>query len=77
MLTEGPLVERHLALSEPRANAGYMRVVSRSHIRLRVYERQRAKHWLAALAPAPLWWRHPAGLTTPGRDCDGGRAPDH
>jgi len=38
VLTEGPLVERHPRFPN-RVNAGYMQVVSRSHIRLRVYER--------------------------------------
>ncbi|MGQ0750248.1 MAG: diaminopimelate epimerase [Betaproteobacteria bacterium] len=35
---EGPLIERHLRFPQ-RANAGYMQVVTRSHVRLRVYER--------------------------------------
>jgi diaminopimelate epimerase len=47
--TQGPLIEsdRHF----PRkVNAGFMQIVSRSHIRLRVYERVR--RWLAARARA-------------------------
>ena len=36
--TVGPLVEAHPAFPA-RVNAGFMQVVSRSHIRLRVYER--------------------------------------
>jgi diaminopimelate epimerase len=36
--TEGPLIENHAAFPR-RVNAGYMQVVSRSHIRLRVWER--------------------------------------
>ena len=36
--TEGPLLERHPAFPR-RVNAGYMQVMSRSHIRLRVWER--------------------------------------
>jgi len=35
---QGPLIERHAAFPE-RVNAGYMQVVSRAHIRLRVWER--------------------------------------
>ena len=36
--TQGPLIERHPRFSQ-RVNAGYMQVVDRGHIRLRVYER--------------------------------------
>lgn len=36
--TQGPLVERHVRFPR-RVNAGFMQVVSRSQIRLRVYER--------------------------------------
>lgn len=36
--TEGPLIESHPDFPQ-RVNAGYMQVVDRSHIRLRVYER--------------------------------------
>jgi diaminopimelate epimerase len=36
--TQGPLIERHPAFPQ-RVNAGYMQVASRSHIRLRVWER--------------------------------------
>jgi diaminopimelate epimerase len=36
--TEGPLIERHPRFPQ-RVNAGYLEVVSRRHIRLRVYER--------------------------------------
>jgi diaminopimelate epimerase len=36
--TQGPLIERHPAFPQ-RVNAGYMQPVSRSHIRLRVWER--------------------------------------
>jgi diaminopimelate epimerase len=36
--TEGPLIERHPRFPQ-RANAGYMQIVSRRHILLRVYER--------------------------------------
>ena len=36
--TEGPLIENHPAFPQ-RVNAGYMQVVSRNHIRLRVWER--------------------------------------
>ena len=35
---EGPLIERHARFPR-RANAGYMQVVDRGHVRLRVYER--------------------------------------
>ena len=36
--TEGPLIERHTRFPE-RVNVGYMQIVDRHHIRLRVYER--------------------------------------
>ena len=36
--TEGPLIERHPRFPR-RVNAGYMQIVDRRHIRLRVYER--------------------------------------
>jgi diaminopimelate epimerase len=36
--TQGPLIEQHRSFPQ-RVNAGYMQVVSRSHIRLRVWER--------------------------------------
>ncbi len=36
--TQGPLIENHLRFPQ-RVNAGFMQVVDRSHIRLRVYER--------------------------------------
>ena len=38
VLTQGPLIEGHAAFPK-RVNAGFMQIVSRSHIRLRVYER--------------------------------------
>ena len=38
VLTQGPLIEHHPAFPK-RVNAGFMQVVSRSQIRLRVYER--------------------------------------
>ena len=38
VLTQGPLIERHPRFPE-RVNAGYLEVVDRRHIRLRVYER--------------------------------------
>ncbi len=36
--SQGPLIERHARFPE-RVNAGYMQIVDRSHIKLRVYER--------------------------------------
>ena len=36
--TQGPLIERHARFPQ-RVNAGYMEIVDRGHIRLRVYER--------------------------------------
>lgn len=36
--TQGPLIERHPRFPE-RVNVGYMQIVDRTHIRLRVYER--------------------------------------
>jgi diaminopimelate epimerase len=38
VLTQGPLIEHHPRFPE-RVNAGYMQVLSRHHLRLRVYER--------------------------------------
>ena len=38
VLTQGPLIERHPHFPR-RVNAGFMQVVDRGHIRLRVYER--------------------------------------
>jgi diaminopimelate epimerase len=38
VLTEGPLIEGHPRFPQ-RVNAGYMEVMDRGHIRLRVYER--------------------------------------
>ncbi len=38
VLTQGPLIERHARFPE-RVNAGYLEVVDRHHIKLRVYER--------------------------------------
>lgn len=38
VLTQGPLIEHHARFVR-RVNAGFMQVVDRSHIRLRVYER--------------------------------------
>ncbi|MFV0680409.1 diaminopimelate epimerase [Ottowia sp.] len=38
VLTQGPLIERHAAFPQ-RVNAGFMQIVDRSHVRLRVYER--------------------------------------
>ena len=38
VLTEGALIEHHPRFPQ-RANAGYMQVMDRGHIRLRVYER--------------------------------------
>lgn len=38
VLTEGPLIERHARFPQ-RVNAGYMQVIDRGHIRLRVFER--------------------------------------
>lgn len=38
VLTQGPLIESHIAFPR-RVNAGYLQVVSPTHIKLRVYER--------------------------------------
>jgi diaminopimelate epimerase len=38
VLSEGPLIENHAAFPL-RVNAGYLQVVSRTHVRLRVWER--------------------------------------
>ncbi len=52
--TLGPVMESHERFPE-RANIGFMQVVGRSHIRLRVYERGAGKPGPAAAAPAPRW----------------------
>lgn len=38
VMSQGPLIERHARFPQ-RVNAGYMQIVDRSHIRLRVHER--------------------------------------
>ncbi len=38
VLQTGPLIERHTRFPQ-RVNAGFMQIVDRSHVRLRVYER--------------------------------------
>ena len=38
VLQNGPLIEHHARFPE-RVNAGFLQIVSRSHVRLRVYER--------------------------------------
>ena len=38
VLTQGPLIERHPAFPQ-RVNAGFMQVLGRGHVRLRVFER--------------------------------------
>ena len=38
VLTQGPMIERHARFPE-RVNAGYMEILDRHHVRLRVYER--------------------------------------
>ncbi len=38
VISQGPLIERHARFPQ-RVNAGYMQIVDRAHIRLRVYER--------------------------------------
>lgn len=79
--TLGPVMESHERFPE-RANIGFMQVVGRSHIRLRVYERGAGKPRPAAAAPAPRWrwgssrgcwrkryaWNYPAvDLISPGK----------
>lgn len=79
--TLGPVMESHERFPE-RANIGFMQVVGRSHIRLRVYERGAGKPVPAAAAPAPRWrwgssrgcwrkryaWNYPAVvLISPGK----------
>ena len=48
----GPAIERHPRFPR-RVNAGFMQIVDRSHIRLRVYEREPARRRPVARAPAP------------------------
>lgn len=77
----GPVMESHERFPE-RANIGFMQVVGRSHIRLRVYERGAGETQPAAAAPAPRWrwgssrgcwrkryaWNYPAVvLISPGK----------
>lgn len=38
VMSQGPLIERHARFPQ-RVNAGYMQIVDRGHVRLRVYER--------------------------------------
>ncbi len=79
--TLGPVMESHERFPE-RANIGFMQVVGRSHIRLRVYERGAGKPRPAAAALAPRWrwgssrgcwrkryaWNYPAVvLISPGK----------
>lgn len=52
----GPRVESHPRFPR-RVNAGFMQVVDRHNIRLRVYERGAGKRWPAAPAPARRWRR--------------------
>jgi diaminopimelate epimerase len=54
--TQGPLIENHPAFPK-RVNAGYMQVVSRTHFRLRVWERGAGETLAAAPARARRWWR--------------------
>lgn len=78
--TLGPVMENHERFPE-RANIGFMQVVSRSHIRLRVYERgagetqacgseQRRRQ---SVSSRGYWarrsaWNYPAGvLISPGK----------
>jgi diaminopimelate epimerase len=51
----GPLIERHARFPN-RVNAGFMQIVDRHHIRLRVFERVWVKRWLVARAPALRPW---------------------
>lgn len=73
--TLGPVMENHERFPE-RANIGFMQVISRSHIRLRVYERGAGKLRPAAATPVrrrqsvssrDYWarrsaWNYPAGV---------------
>ena len=61
----GPLVERHVRFPQ-RVNAGFMQVVSRSHVRLRVFERgtgetlattDNCSHDQAVCGPGQSWAR--------------------
>lgn len=81
METLGPVMENHERFPE-RANIGFMQVISRSHIRLRVYERGAGKLRPAAATPVrrrqsvssrDYWarrsaWNYPAGVwISPGK----------
>ena len=53
--SEGPLIESHPNFPR-RVNVGYMQVLDRRHIRLRVYERGTGETFLAEPVPVlPLW----------------------
>ncbi len=53
---DGPQIEHHPRFPR-RVNAGFMQVVDRHAIRLRVWERAPARRWPAAPAPARQRWR--------------------
>jgi diaminopimelate epimerase len=50
----GPVIETHPRFPK-RVNAGYLQVVDRRHVKLRVHAAP-AKRWPAAPAPARRWW---------------------
>lgn len=54
--TLGPLLESHPRFPA-RANIGFLQVLDRTHIRLRVLSGARAKLWPVAAEPAPPWLR--------------------
>lgn len=80
--TLGPVLESHERFPE-RANIGFMQVVKREHIRLRVYERGAGETRPAEAAPVRRWpsvshrgywqkrfaWNYRAvGLISPGKE---------
>jgi diaminopimelate epimerase len=83
---EGPKIEHHPRFPR-RVNAGFMQIVSRDHIRLRVFERGAGETLAcgtgacAAVATGILWGKlnHTVRVTTRGGDLsihwDGGSAP--
>ena len=52
--TLGPAIETHPRFPR-KVNAGFMQVVTRRQILLRVWERGAGETWPAAPAPAPRW----------------------
>lgn len=57
----GPLIESHVRFPQ-RVNAGFMQIVNRGEVNLRVYERGAGETLACGTGPAPLWWQALAGV---------------